>query len=157
LLVGIYRFSVHVEASPEIVFGLWTDLDRMPEWVGGVTRITDRTGPIDRVGTRYVVWFGGMRSETEVLDVEPARRFRTRFGNRILRGENLATFEPDGTGMRLTQEFRTDGLIAAIAARIFASGSYRGSFRGELRAFAAVAERESNRASTAPEAGSGEA
>ncbi len=152
--MGTYRFTVHVEASPEVVFGLWTDLDRMKDWVGGVTKVTDRTGPMDRAGTRYVVWFGGMRSETEVLDVEPARRFRTRFGNRLLRGESSATFEPDGTGTRLTQEFRTYGLIAAIAARIFASGSYRGSFRGELQAFAKLAELEPRRAST-PEAGSG--
>lgn len=154
--MGTYRFSVHVEASPEVVFGLWTDLDRMKEWVGGVTKVTDRTGRIDRVGTRYVVWFGGMRSETEVLEVEPDRHFRTRFGNRILRGENAATFEPEGSGTRLGQEFRTDGLVAAIAARVFARGSYRGSFQGELQAFARLAEREASR-TPRPESGSGEA
>jgi uncharacterized protein YndB with AHSA1/START domain len=35
------------------VFRLWTDLDRMKEWVGGVTKVTDVTGPIGgRVGVR---------------------------------------------------------------------------------------------------------
>jgi type II secretory pathway component PulF len=53
-----------------------------------------------------------------------------------------ATFEPSGEGTNLTQRFRTEGLIPAIAARIFATGSYRGSLRGELATFARLAERE---------------
>jgi uncharacterized protein YndB with AHSA1/START domain len=140
--MGTYQFTVRIEAPPERVFDLWTDLDRMKEWVGGVTKVTDISGPLDRAGTRYTVWFGGMRSPTEVIAVERPRMLRTRFGNRILRGETVVTFEPDDGGTRLTQEFRTEGLIPALMARIFASGSYKGSFRGELDDFARLAERE---------------
>lgn len=137
-----YEFTVRIAASPDHVFDLWTDLDRMTEWVGGVTKVTDRTGPVDRAGTRYTVWFGRMASPTEVIEVERPRVFRTRFGNRLLRGESGVTLEPDGDGTILTQHFRTQGLISALMARIFAAGSYRGSFRGELEAFARIAERE---------------
>ena len=142
-----YRFSVHVAASPEQVFDLWTDLDRLPEWIGGVSRVTNLTGPLDRVGTRFTVWFGGMASPTEVLDAQRPHRFKTRFGNRLLRGENEATFEPEGSGTLLTQQFRTQGMVSAIIARIFATGSYRGSFKGELAEFARIAERDAVRAS----------
>ena len=31
---------------PERVFALWTDLQRMGEWVGGVTSVTDISGPV---------------------------------------------------------------------------------------------------------------
>ena len=141
-----YEFTVRIAAPPDIVFDLWTDLDRMPEWVGGVTKVTDRTGPIDQAGTRYTVWFGRMTSRTEVIDVERPRTFRTRFGNRVLRGESGVTLEPDDGGTLLTQRFRTDGLIPALMARIFAAGSYKGSFRGELEAFARIAEREASAA-----------
>jgi hypothetical protein len=82
-----------------------------------------------------------MASPTEVLAVDRPRHFKTRFGNRLLRGTNEATFQADGTGTRLTQRFVTRGLISAVAARIFATGSYRGSFRGELAEFARLAER----------------
>jgi uncharacterized protein YndB with AHSA1/START domain len=140
--MGTHRLSVHVAAPPERVFDLWTDLDRMKEWVGGVTRVTDVTGPVDRAGTRYTVWFGGMRSQTEVLEAERPRFFRTRFGNSILRGEASARFEPESAGTRVDQEFRTQGFISAIAAWIFSRGSYQGSFQGELNAFARIAERE---------------
>jgi uncharacterized protein YndB with AHSA1/START domain len=144
--MGAYRFAVDIAAPPELVFGLWTDLDRMKEWVGGVTKVTDVSGPLDRAGTRYTVWFGGMPSRTEVLEVERPRRIRTRFGNRVLKGETAATFEPDGAGTRLTQQFRTEGFISAVVARIFASGAWRGSFQGELNTFAALAEREAETA-----------
>lgn len=60
----------------------------------------------------------------------------------LLRGQTRVTFEPDGGGARLTQEFTTEGLIPAPAAWVFARGSYRGSFQGELNTFARLAERE---------------
>ena len=146
MTVASYSFSVHVAAPPERVFELWTSLERMGEWVGGVTRVSDVSGPIDRVGTTYVVHFGRVSSPTEILEVEPPRRFVTRFGSWILRGVSSATFEPDGDGTRATQEFETVGWISAISSWVFSRGSYEGSFRGELEKFARIAEREATAA-----------
>jgi uncharacterized protein YndB with AHSA1/START domain len=140
--VAHYIFSTHVAAPPDQVFALWTNLPRMGEWVGGVTGVTDVSGPVDQPGTTYVVLFGRMRSPTEILEVEPPRRFVTRFGNWVLRGRSSATFEPDGEGTRVTQEFETVGVISAISSWVFSRGSYEGSFRGELEKFARIAERE---------------
>jgi uncharacterized protein YndB with AHSA1/START domain len=137
-----HRFSIFVNATPDQVFATFMDLDRLREWVGGVTRVTDVTGPIDRPGTHYTVWFGPMRSPTEILEVERPRHVRTRFGNFILKGESSVTLEPEAGGTRLTQEFRTRGVMSAISARVFAAGSYKGSFRGELEAFREIVERE---------------
>jgi uncharacterized protein YndB with AHSA1/START domain len=137
-----YRLSILIDAPPERVFDRFMDLGRMPEWVGGVTRVTDVTGPVDQAGTTYTVWFGRMRSPTEVVQAERPRHVRTRFGNWLLKGETDATFEPEAGGTRLTQEFRTRGVRSAIAARIFATGSYEGSFRGELEAFRRLVERD---------------
>jgi uncharacterized protein YndB with AHSA1/START domain len=139
--VGHYRFVVQVRAPREQVFDLWTDLDRAHEWIEGVTRITDVTGPVTTAGTRYTVWFGRLRSPTEVLQVDRPRLFRTRFGSWLLRGVEQATFDDEGHGTRLIQEFWTKGMISAVMARIFASGSYRGSFQGELNSFVRLAER----------------
>jgi uncharacterized protein YndB with AHSA1/START domain len=139
--VGTYRFEARTAASPERAFDLWTNLDRMADWVGGVTRVTDVSGPVAEVGTTYTVWFGGVQSRTTVLEAERPRRFRSRFGSMILKGENAVSFEPEGTGTLIRQEMRTRGIISAITGRIFASGSYRGSFQGELEAFARLAER----------------
>jgi len=140
--MATYRFTVDIAAPTDGVFDLWTDHERWKDWIRGVSRVTDVSGPTGRTGTRYTVWFGSMRSPSEILEAERPRRIRTRFGNRMLRGETVVTFEPTATGTRLTQEFRTEGLIPAITARIFALGSYTGSFRGELNEFVRIAERE---------------
>ena len=137
-----YTFTTRVGAPIETVFDLWTNLERMREWVGGVTRVSDVSGPVDRVGTRYVTWFGNMKSPTEVIEVERPRLFATRFGNLILKGTNRTALEPDGGGTRLTQTFETVGVVSAITARLFATGSYTGSFQGELEAFTRLAEAE---------------
>ena len=137
-----HHLTAFSAAPPERVFDLWTDLDRMKEWVGGVTKVTDITGPIDRAGTRYVVWFGPVKSPTEVLEVERPRRFRTRFGSWILRGVNTTTFEPETGGTRIVEEMRTEGWVSAITSRLFALGSYKGSYQGELNEFAKLAERD---------------
>ena len=136
-----YRLTTHVMAPRERVFELWIDLDRLPEWIGGLTKITDRSGPVDQKGARYTAWFGSMKSPTEVLDVERPRFIRTRFGNAVLRGESEATFEPEDGGTRIAQVLRTQGVISAIAGWIFSKGSWKGSFAGELETFRKLAER----------------
>jgi uncharacterized protein YndB with AHSA1/START domain len=137
-----HRISIDIGAPPDRVFAVWMDLDRMTEWVGGVTQVTDVTGPIDVAGTRYTVRFGPMKSPTEILEVERPHHVRTRFGNLILKGESDVRFEPTPSGTRLTQVFRTRGVISAITGRLFASGSYEGSFKGELERFRSIVERE---------------
>ena len=126
------------------MFDLWTNLERMREWTGGVTKVTGPTGPMDRVGTRYSVWFGGMESRTEVIDAERPKRFGTRFGNQILRGTSITWFEPDGTGTTLTQAFETEGLVAGFTAD-FRPRVVQGQLRGELEAFRRIAETEAAR------------
>jgi uncharacterized protein YndB with AHSA1/START domain len=140
--VGTYRFSIDIAAPIEQVFDLWTNAERWHEWIEGVSKVTDIVGTPGEAGGTYRVWFGSMSSLTEVLEADRPSMIRTRFGNRMLRGETSVTLEPTPAGTRLTQEFRTQGLIPAIAARIFAMGSYKGSFRGELETFHRIAERE---------------
>lgn len=137
-----HRLSAFAAAPPDVVFELWTDLGRMKEWVGGVTKVTDVSGPIDQAGTRYVVWFGKVQSPTVVLEAERPRRFSTRFGSWILRGVSSTTFEPEGGGTRINQHMQTEGLMSAITSRLFALGSYKGSYQGELNDFARLAELE---------------
>jgi uncharacterized protein YndB with AHSA1/START domain len=137
-----YTLSIHVDAPPERVFDLWTNLERMGEWVGGVTGVEDVSGPVDQTGTTYVVRFGPVRSPTVVIDADRPTRFGTRFGSWILRGVSRATFEAEGDGTRVTQEFETVGLVSRISAWIFSRGSYEGSFRGELEKFGRIAEAE---------------
>lgn len=140
--MGYHRLTAHVDAPCEEVFDLWVDVERAPEWIGGLTRVTDVSGPFDQAGTKYTAWFGRMRSPSEILDAQRPRLVKTRFGNQLLRGITQATFDDEGEGTRITQEFWTEGVISGLMGRIFAAGSYKGSFRGELDTFVRLAERE---------------
>ena len=51
--MATYRFCVDIAAPREQVFALWTNLDRMPEWIGGMKDVIDLSGPVDQVGTTY--------------------------------------------------------------------------------------------------------
>jgi len=146
-----FEFGTTVKAPPETVFDLWTNLDRLPEWLVGLSKVTDRTGPLDQPGSSYVLWFSGRPARVEVLEVERPRRIRSRLGGGIFMGTTEARFEPEGAGTRITQWFEPDGLGHTIAAWIFSKGSWKGSFRGELNTFKNIAEREAT-AATRPRA-----
>ena len=144
--VGRYTYRIEVDAPQDLVYELWTDLDLMKTWVGGVSKVSPPTGPMDQAGTRYTVYFGKARSETEIVEVDPPRLFMTRFGNVYLRGTNRTEIEPAGARQSvITQTFVTDGFLPAIVGWIFGHGSYRGSFLGELRHFGRIAEAEARR------------
>jgi hypothetical protein len=100
------------------------DLDRAHEWIEGLTRITEVTGPVTTAGTRYTAWFGRMRSPSEILEVERPRLVRTRFGSWLLRGVEQATLEDQADGTRLTQEFGRTGS---------SPGSWQGSSRSGVQ------------------------
>jgi hypothetical protein len=158
--MGTYRFSSHANLAPTEALFLWADLDRVTDWMDGVTRVSDVTGRPDRPDftlpgrrmplvispeSRYTLWYGRRPVRVEVLWLEEPRSttaYRTKLDGTVRRGEMLVTFEPEGDGSRVTLEVRTEGRLSAFAGRLLATGAYRGSFRGQLRSFARVAERE---------------
>jgi len=115
------RVTVHMEARPEDIYGLVADVTRMSEfspeilkchWLGGAT------GPA--VGVRFVgrnkVSRGPSWTNKPVItDVQPGRRFafaRTEpFGGTI---EWAYDFEPEGSGTRVTESYRTTRPITRI-------------------------------------------
>ena len=138
--MGSHTHGQHVDAPPAAVFDLYIDLERMSEWVGGVTGVVDLSGPVDVVGTTYTVMFGKVKSPTRVVEVERPRRFVTHFGNAILKGTNHATFEPEDGGTRVTVRLDTEGFVSRVMAWVFSLGSGKGTFKGELAHFARLAE-----------------
>jgi len=136
------RLTATSAAPPEVAYDLWANLDRMHEWVGGVTKVTDVEGPLGRAGTTYVVWFGPVKSPTVILAAERPRSYRSKFGSWVLRGESATTFEAEGGGTRIRQEIRTIGWFSEITSRLFSMGSHKGSYQGELNEFARLAEAE---------------
>ena len=158
--MGTHRFIDHANLVPVDALFLWADLDRITEWMDGVTRVSEAVGREGRPdftlpgrrnplvimpGSRYVLWFGFGPARHEVLARDDARSaigHRTRLDGRFRRGEVHVTFTEESGGSRVVLEVRTQGIMPTIAGWVLAIGSYRGSFRSQLRSFARVAERE---------------
>src|SRR5688572_385607 len=76
--------SAVIEASPEAVFATLTDIARLPEWNGAMTKVVEEPEQLV-VGAQWVVEFRALgqtwhsRSTLEELDVA-GRRFRYRSG-----------------------------------------------------------------------------
>ena len=141
--MGRYTFVLEIAAPREQVFDTWVDLDRMFEWIEGPTNVTDQTGSSDQAGSTYTIWFGRFPSKVKVLDAERPAHIRTELSSRILSATNDVSFDAlYRARTRLSQTFETRGVVAAIWGRIFATGSYKGSFRAELNTFKEICERE---------------
>jgi len=147
--VGRYTNTIDIDAPRELVFDLWTDLALMRTWVGGVSGFSEPSGPIDRAGTTYTIYFGKFGSPVTVLEAERPRLYASRSGTFWMQLSNRGEFElggPGSDGTRLTQTIDVYGsLLSRTFGWIFGHGSYRGSFLGELRHFGRIAAAEARR------------
>lgn len=137
-----YVFSVDVAAPRGAAFDLWVNVDRMPEWTEGLTRTTDLSGQPGQAGTHYTVSFGRSAGSVETLAAERPRSVTWRVKAGRLTAEISAAFEADGAMTRMTETITTSGVLGWVWARVLATGSFRGSFRGELMRFAEICERD---------------
>jgi len=137
-----YVFTSEIAAPQETAFDLWMNVDRMPEWTEGLTRVSDLTGLLGQAGTRYKLWFGRTGASAEILSAERPRSVTWRVRIGPLGANIAAVFEADGNLTRVTETIRTRGPLTWAWARILATGSYKGSFRGELATFARTCERD---------------
>ena len=147
--VGRYTYAIQIEAPRDVVFDLWTDLELMKTWIGGVSGFSEPTGPIDQAGTTYTMYFGNFGSPVTVLEAERPKLYASKSGTFWMQLSNRGLFEPsgpDGATTRLTQTIDVYGSpLSRAFGWIFGHGSYRGSFLGELRHFGRIAEAEAQR------------
>jgi uncharacterized protein YndB with AHSA1/START domain len=97
--------EVRVEAPVEDVWAFCCDTSRWHEWLPR-GEFTDFTGPVDQVGTTYVVTvrFPGYTSvqPMEIVEVEPLRLIHEH--NDDWPKDNYYRFEPDGAATRFAIE-----------------------------------------------------
>ncbi len=119
--------SVHIEAPPEVVWRVWTDIERWPEWTASMRKITrldqGRFGPNSSAHVRAnappaadwrVTQFDDGRSFTWEAEMTGARAVATHL------------VEPDGARSKATMTFSiSGGLLVTLLAPLFALISRR--------------------------------
>jgi uncharacterized protein YndB with AHSA1/START domain len=148
--MGHVSRTIHIEATPEQVFGLFTNPERFREWMVPASEVKDITGTPGTVGLGWTTasTFGGrkMESHMSVTAVEWPRSFEvkgTGSGSATLRGR----FEPaaGGTDVTIESEYAMPlGFIGDAANKLFFEKSMAESWDKSLAKFKALVEAEAS-------------
>jgi len=142
--------SRHVDAPPDRVWAILTDLEHSPEVIRAIGSVEVHTGPSFDVGTRWTetrTMMGRTASETmEVTAVDPGRSYVVEAGSGGTHYRSEFHIGPDGGGTALTMTFagQPSGLggriMAATLGRLVA-GSTRKALAADLDDIAQASER----------------
>ena len=106
--MATHRYSIWIDAPPDLVWEIFTDLERIPEWQTGDPLVTDVSGRGDAVGTTYAVRRGPAVAHTTVLEAVSPSRYQSKTDAYLgLRFELLARLIPEKGGTRVELEAHT--------------------------------------------------
>jgi uncharacterized protein YndB with AHSA1/START domain len=72
---GVIERELRIAAPPEVVFALWTESDRMVQWMGRTVSLEARAG-----GAFRLDYNGSDIASGEVLEIDPPRRLVLSWG-----------------------------------------------------------------------------
>ena len=125
------RNRVHIDASPEEVFGVLSNPYCYPEWVVGAAGIRDHDESFPEVGSRFHhkvgSWPIGLNDHTEVVEVEPPNRLVLKAKARPLGTATIALdlSESAGGTELLMEERPGDRLTSLVAGNPLADTALR--------------------------------
>lgn len=113
--------SIDIDAAPETVWSVLTDLPAYGEWNPFITEAAGVPAPGERLSLRLDDGEGRpMRFRPTVREATPARELRWlgRLGVRgLFDGEHRFAIEPAGRGSRLTHEEHFTGMLVPLLAK----------------------------------------
>lgn len=114
-----YTVSIDIQAPPDRVWAIMSDVRRWHEWTPSVTSIRRLDeGPL-RVGSRAMVRQPKVPPALwRVTEIEEGRRFSWVTGTPIARATGRHSVEPTPGGSRATLALEYSGLLGAFVARL---------------------------------------
>lgn len=106
--MATHRHSVWIDAAPDQVWEIFTDLDRIPEWQTGEPVVFEATGRGDVAGTTYAVRRGPAVAHTTILECVRPYRYRSRSAAYLGMSFELVVYlVPQRDGTRVELEAQT--------------------------------------------------
>jgi len=126
--MGLARQTILIEATPERVWEVLVDAERLPAWNAEVVAVENVTGPLDHAGAGYTQVFtaGGreVRGRFEIVAAEPFRSREMRASLPMMtRAIGRDTLEPVGEATQLTVELEFElkgGRVARMGEPLLA-------------------------------------
>jgi uncharacterized protein YndB with AHSA1/START domain len=142
--MGELAYAIWIDAAPDLVWRVYVDPRRVPEWQTGRPVIEDVHGDAGEVGSTYVSRRGRLVARTTVVASEAPTRLVTRtdasFGL-VLEVTSRLVERAGGTDLRLAVETRWRSrhpLVQKVVERAILS---RGEARKELTNLKTIVER----------------
>lgn len=121
-----FKVVVDINAPPDKVFEVMTDVERWPEWNSAVTSVRRMNDGPFVVGTKAQVRQPKLLPAIwQVTDIDRPRRFIWITRSPGVEVEAGHCVEADGAGSRVTLTLRFSGLLGRLASRIFGGLSQR--------------------------------
>ncbi len=112
--------SIEIDAPPQVVWDVFSDVERWPEWTASVTSLTGKDGPALAVGRRFAIKQPGMQKLVwKVTEVEAGTSwtwvYRAPGAHVIARHHVIAL--PGGRTL-VRQELDQRGLLGALVGKL---------------------------------------
>lgn len=150
LRLGTIQHAIWISAPPSVVWDIYTDLDRIPEWQTGDPRVLDVRGHGGQVGSTYTVRRGPGAARIKVTGaVRPSFHASRTEGYLGLSFDLTASLKPEQGGTRLLLRAQTRwpkslSLVGRAVEYAFLNGR---EAKGELERLKALVESEAANAS----------
>lgn len=112
--------SIEIDAAPQVVWDVFSDVERWPEWTASVTALTGKDGSALAVGRRFAIKQPGMqRLVWKVAEIEPGASWTWVYrapGVHVI-ARHYVTALPGGRTL-VRQELDQRGVLGALVARL---------------------------------------
>ena len=111
--------TIEIHAPPEVVWNVWRDVERWPEWTASVTRVEPlENGPF-AIGYRALVLQPKLpRAVWRVTELEEGRRFTWIYTSPGVRLTASHRVEPSGSGTRADSFVEFSGPFGGLVGRL---------------------------------------
>ena len=119
--------SVHIDAPPDVVWRVWTDVERWPEWTASMRKITRLDeGPFGSNSSARVQANAPPTADWRVTQFDEGRSFTWEAEMTGAHAVGTHLVEPDGAGAKATMTISiSGGLPAALLTPLLAAISRR--------------------------------
>ncbi|OBH03635.1 polyketide cyclase [Mycobacterium sp. E2699] len=112
--------SIDIDAAPQVVWDVFSDVERWPEWTPSVTSLTGQDGPTLAVGRRFAIKQPGMQKLVwQVTEIQPGASWTWayRAPGVLVTARHHVTALPGGRAC-VRQELDQRGVLGALVGRL---------------------------------------
>ncbi len=119
--------SIEIAAPPELVWDVFSDVQRWPEWTASVTSLVGQDGPALAVGRRFAIKQPGMQKLVwQVTEIDPGSSWTwvQRSPGVLVSARHYVVGQPGG-GTLVRQELDQRGALGALVGRLMVKKTKR--------------------------------